>query len=185
MLKPTRDEMAGVLTEMILGRIPTQIGPWLDVRETDGKNRGALVDKIISRQGGQLGEAYCCYGAQEVIDELCRYYKIERKRVAIPKGGSTQSTFGNTPARLTRKTPISVSLIFWRHGDSWRGHVGTVPFFVSHIPFRTFEFNTSAGPGVVRDGEGTHWLMRDLGPSGDMHVIGFVDIYQALMEAFV
>ena len=184
---PNRYEMAQVLRSMINGSIPTRVGPYYQIKETNGNNRSKAIDMIIKAQGGDLGESYCQYGQQEMLDELCRYYDISRKKVRIPGGGSTRSVWDNTPQQYKRAAPDLMRWVTWQHGTSWRGHVGMCFSMSKDGSFQTFEFNTSlvSSGGVVRDGEGASWCDRNTKGSGDMHILGYVDIYAAIVEAMM
>ena len=181
---PTREEMTAVATGLIEGTIPNRLGvAYKKIRETEGKNRSREIDMIITKQGGKLAEPYCQYGQQEFLDELCSYYGIDRKLVKIPEGGGTLNTYRSVPAKYKIKSPIPMSWTTWRHGETEKGHVGmnfTVPVKGT---YHMFEFNTSAGSSVVRDGEGAMWTDRTTGKIGDMVVFGYTDVYQALVDA--
>ena len=181
---PTREEMLQVVLDLISGKIRPRIGfGYADIRETQGKNRSPALDTLIRRQGGALGDPYCQFGLQEMLDDLCAHYKINRKSVRLPEGGSTQSVFESTPKEFKHSQPLPMRWVTWRKGDSWRGHVGIVTGPVKNGLFQTFEFNTGPGPGVVRDGDGAFFKSRDLDGYGDMRLRGYIDVYQAVTEA--
>lgn len=184
---PSRTEMTNVFIGMIEGDVKTRIGAYEVIRESHGKNRSPAIDSLIKAQGGSLGEPYCQYGMQEVLDELCRYYGVVRKAVRLPEGGSTQSVFEGTPKEFKRTEPAPMRWITWRNGTSWTGHVGMIISAMVKKTFRTFEFNTSVriDGGVERDGQGASYLERTPNAMGNMKVRGYVDVYDAIVEAMI
>lgn len=182
---PTRDEMLAVLKGLIEGTIPNRLGfPYKNIREDKGKNRSIEIDKISKKQGGALGDPYCIMGSQEILDELCDHYKVDRKLVEIPEGASTQTVWENTPKKYKSQEPDAMKWVTWRKGSTWTGHNGTCLGKLANGVFPTFEFNTSAGgPGVERDGEGTAYKSRDMDGYGDTKIRGFTDVYQAIVDA--
>lgn len=182
---PTREEMSKVVIGMIEGTVPTRIGPYKNIRETHGNNRSPVLDDMIRKQGGSLGDPYCQWGLQEVLDELCRYYGVARSKVMIPKGGSTQTVYGDTPARFKTTKPQPLCWMTWRHGTSWQGHVGMVLQNLSASQVQNFEFNTTVTVNsVVRDGQGASYVKRSTGKKiGNMNLRGYIDQYEAIVEA--
>lgn len=182
---PTREQMLEAAIGMIEGTIPTRIGPYKNVRESNGKNRSKAIDSLIKAQGGSLGDPYCQWGLQEWLDELCRYYKVDRKKVAIPEGGSTQTVYGDTPSRFKISKPASLCWMTWRYGTSWQGHVGMVLKVLSSSQVQNFEFNTTVRVNeVVRDGQGASYVKRSTGSKiGTMTLRGYIDVYAAIIEA--
>lgn len=181
---PTRDEMMQVYIGMIEGTIPTKIGAYKLIRESHGKNRSPHIDEMITRQGGKLAEPYCQYGMQESLDELCAYYKVDRKKVNIPEGGGTQTIWSKVPQKYKRATYEAMCWVTWQNGNELKGHVGMALQKSKGNTFHTFEFNTTAkADGVVRDGQGAEYAVRDGNGYGSMHIKGFTDVYQAIVDA--
>lgn len=182
---PSRDSVLAVIRGMCDGAVPTKNGPYKNIRETQGKNRSPQIDPLIKRQGGKLGDAYCLWGQQEILDELCAYYGLNRKDVPIPEGGGTQKEFSIIPKRFKVAAPVAVGWAFWRHKNG-TGHVEcslSGPIEGTSV-FKTFGFNTTAhGNDVVRDGQGAGYMSRETVKVGDMAPLGYVDIYAALQEA--
>lgn len=186
---PTREEVLAVVLDLIEGRRANRLGlAYKLIREDQGKNRAKAIDLLILGQGGELAEPYCQYGQQELIDELCRVYKIDRKKVVIPEGGGTQRVFDTTPEHLKRSVPDALTWITWSYGNG-HGHVGMCLAKAQAKLVRTFEFNTSAyGDEIVRDGEGAEYCSRSIegGKLGSQAVTirGYIDVYQALVDAW-
>lgn len=184
---PTREQVLKALIGMIEGNIKTKCGAYKLIRETKGNNRSPEIDKLIKAQGGSLGEPYCQYGQQEVLDELCRYYNVERKLVQIPEGGSTQTVWSLVPDKYKVEGPKPMCWVTWQHGTSYRGHVEMCLTDAVKTKYQTFGFNTSVTTDdkVVRDGQGAGYMDRRTGTIGDMRVKGYTDIYEALIDAMV
>lgn len=181
---PSRDEVIAVYRDMANGKIPVPGGAWKDIRETHGKNRSPVLDAMILRQGGRLGEPYCMYGQQEALDELCKHYKVSRRKVDLPEGGSTQSVWEAVPKRFKTQSYIPFCWWIWRKGEEWKGHVGMGIGPEQKGSAETFEFNTGRGNGLERDGEGAHFKTRDIANGYPGYITrGYVDVYAALIEA--
>jgi hypothetical protein len=168
----------------LLDAIKVCIKPYENLREINGKNRSALIDKIITSHGGSLGSAYCCYGVQQLLDDVETYYANHGVKIHfdIPGGGSTQSLWALTKPEYKFINPKPASLVVWRHMSApSTGHIGTCLSFADAGEFKTFEFNTSSGTAsVVRDGEGAFYRTRKLKDAGDMHILGFIDLEKAM-----
>ena len=170
---------------MIEGTIPTNVGAYKLIRETKGKNRSPEIDKLVKAQGGKLGEPYCQYGQQEVVDELCRYYKLDRKLVELPEGGSTQTVWGLVPKKYKVDKPNALCWVTWQNGNSWTGHVEMCLTESASGKFKALGFNTNIDDSnsVVRDGQGSGYTSRKTGSLNGMHVKGYTDVYQAIVDA--
>jgi hypothetical protein len=179
---PTRDQVAAVARQIITGAIPNRLGiPYQNIRETGGPNRSPAIDAIIRKHGGGVGQPYCQYGQQELLDAICAHYGVNRARVRLPVGGSTQGVYNMVPAKYKRRQAAPMCWITWSAGPG-KGHVGMV--FAAGRRLSTFEFNTTASKSrVIRNGQGAAWCDRSPGSLGRMRVRGFVDVYQALADA--
>lgn len=168
----------------LLDAIKVCIKPYENLREINGKNRSALIDKIITSHGGSLGSAYCCYGVQQLLDDVETYYANHGVKIHfdIPGGGSTQSLWAKANADYKVALPKASSLVVWRHmGNPSTGHIGFCLSGNNGGKFETFEFNTSAdSSAVVRDGEGAYYRNRPFKDVGDMHILGFIDLEKAM-----
>ena len=182
---PTREEVGKVIEGMIEGTIETRLGALKNIRETQGDNRSPEIDKLICGHGGALGESYCQYGQQEILDDLCKYYKIDRKKLNLPIGGSTQQVWNLVPREFKRQEPDVACWVTWQHSNGWVGHVGMCLTKESNGHFRTFEFNTSlkADGSVERNGQGASYCSRSVVSTGNMKIRGYTDVYTALIEA--
>jgi hypothetical protein len=139
-------------------------------------------------QGGSLADPYCQAGVQEILDEKCRYYKIDRKKVNIPESVGTQYVWGHTNSKYKHKEPKVGSWVNWRKGNSGQGHTGEViEYKPGSSTFKTLEFNTSAaGQNVERDGEGFYYgLSRSVRGSVSMRINGYIDVYQAIVDTMI
>lgn len=162
------------------------VTPYKKIRETSGKNRSPELDQLILKQGGSLGEPYCVYGQQQAIDDICSILKIDRKSVDIPEGGSSQRVFKNSPDRFKKSKPAPMRIVVWQYlSDPAHGHFGVcLSYADGNGLFQTFEFNTNPDPGsVIRDGQGAHFLNRNIAGTRSMRVLGYIDLFEAIKEA--
>lgn len=168
----------------IMDALKICIKPYENLRESNGKNRSALIDQIIKNQKGALGSAYCAYGASQLMDDVVSLYASQgvKVKIDVPRTGSSQAMWGNAKAEYKVGQPKPASIVIWKHmSGSYTGHVGTCLSFLDKGEFKTFEFNTS-GPSssVVRDGEGAYYKSRPFKDVGDMHILGFIDLEKAM-----
>lgn len=154
------------------------------VRETNGKNRSPVIDKIITSHGGGLGSAYCAYGACQIVDDLVALYASKGHKVSfdIYKTGSSQTMWAKAKDAYKLGKPKAGSIVIWKHmNGNWTGHVGICLSDLEGGGFKTFEFNTSPdNHSVVRDGEGAYYKTRPFKDVGDMHILGFIDLQKAM-----
>lgn len=188
---PTREEFSQMLTDIFEGKLPTRFGPFLNVRETHGKNRSPKLDPMIKSQGGSLADAYCLWGQQYDLDEVCTYLGVDRKLVKIPEGGGTQDVLRRTPARFITTKRKLACFITWRHGKTGLGHVERVCLETTHMDtvdkdyFQCIGYNTTVDGDdrIVRDGQGCGYTNRLERGTGDMFLLGYTDVYLAVIEA--
>jgi hypothetical protein len=183
--RPTRDEMLKVVFGLINGTVPSPIGPYKDLRETPGQsNRSPQLDKLITLQGGHLGDPYCQLGQQQVLDDICAYYGVKRKYVRLPEGSSTQTVFDLSKDYYC-SFPAPLCWITWRVPGTYKGHTGMITSVVNKDKCQTMEFNTTirSDEGVERDGEGFAEPIRRFESVGSMHLRGYVDVYEAVCDA--
>lgn len=150
-----------------------------NLKETNGNNRSPDLDKMILRQGGRLGEPYCLYIQQDILD--CIRLKFNCI-IRLSEGGGTQDFFDSTSDMYISEKPLPLSIgIYQNKDDEEKGHaVLCLSYMNSHNEFTTFEGNTSSdNHDVVRDGEGCYFKSRKLDyPS--KRIRGFIDIYSAI-----
>lgn len=187
---PSREDIVAAYIALATGKLENTLKfPWQNIRETAGKNRSTQIDALIRRQGGKLAEPYCQYGQQEALDDICAHFKVPRKQVKIPEGGSTQAVFEGTDKKYIRSKPLPGCWMTWRKRGTYKGHVGHITAILPSTtkkPLTVFEFNTdaSSSDSVVRDGQGAGFCKRSEGSYGDMDVRGYIDVAQAVIDAW-
>lgn len=146
------------------------------LKESNGKNRSPAIDKIILAQGGSLGEPYCMYGCQQVIDDVEKMLGI---KFDVPEGGGTQRVFTMTKPHFITKAPVYGSIgIMQKKLDPTKGHAFIVIGPVDDKGnFPTFEFNTN--PGGSRDGDGCYRSTRNIKGSLTMRMRGYINLAKA------
>lgn len=158
--------------------------PYMKFRESEGKNRSKDIDALIIRNNGQMADAYCMFGQQDILRAVEIKFNI---KFDLPRTGSTQKFFNNTKNEYKHADPKPYSLGIYQYGDEYKGHA--VLCLTEYIDpekeyFTTFEFNTSAdaGPNIERDGQGCYFKKRPVDGHGSMHLRGFVDIFKAIKK---
>jgi lysozyme family protein len=185
--KLTREQFNEVVLRIIRGDVKTSHNPYNNWRETNGKNRSEKIDALIKRQGGSLGDAYCQWGQNELVDAICEYLKIDRKKFPYKEGGSTQTVWSETPSKYKKDKANYACNVTWQYNKTWKGHVGYV-YDYTHNDILTFEFNTTPNEkDVNRDGEGSGFCIRPnvksktIG-SNYVETKGFIDIYEMYLD---
>lgn len=181
----TREFVAGIYLNLC-HNIRGGVTPYKKIRETKGKNRSPELDNLILNQGGALGEPYCVYGQQQAIDDICSILKLDRKEIEIPEGGRSQRVYEKTPDRFKKSKPAPMRLVVWQYkADPTHGHFGMcLSEADNNGSFQTFEFNTSPDPSsVIRDGQGAHFMNRNVSGTHSMKILGYLDLFDAITEA--
>ena len=180
----TREFLTGLYLNLC-HKMSGGVTPYKKIRETAGKNRSPQLDALIKAQGGSIGEPYCVYGQQQAIDDLCSILMLKRSSIAIPEGGSSQRVFKKSPDRFKKSKPAPMRLVVWQYlSDPTHGHFGMcLSDADSNGSFQTFEFNTNPdSSAVVRDGQGAHFVIRNVSGTRTMKIIGYIDLFEAMAE---
>ncbi len=156
----------------------------LDQRETDGKNRSPMIDKINKRLHVPLGSPYCI-GALlvEGVEALCTKSKL-RNPVIMTAG--TQDFWWSAPEKYHRVKGTKAKKgdigILVNKGDSAHGHAfGLATDQVDVIHQVTIEYNTS--PAGSRDGDGCYQLIRTQDGTPTKTFRGAVDVVKWIIDA--
>lgn len=148
-------------------------------REATGKNDGKVVEMIQYSVGLKKGDSWCMAAAQAAL----RFVELWTGKISsIAVGGHCLTVYKQSPANQIKPTekPQQGDMIIYQHGSTSNGHVeGIIEIYKDAFAF-TMGGNTSAGPGVERNGDGVYARMRTLrGPTGDMKIFGFLRPYPA------
>ncbi len=174
-------EIAAYIDDLIMkgAQNPFTKTPYKDFRESEGKNRSKDIDALIIRNGGNMADAYCMFGCQDILRSVEIKFNI---KFDLPKTGSTQKFFNNTKPEYKTSTPDRLMIGIYQHGDEYKGHAIWCLGKQDKKQVATFEFNTSpdAGKEVIRDGQGCYFKTRNIEGYGDMRMRGFVDILKAI-----
>ena len=177
--------------DMHAGKLAGSLRPFLGARSLlllDGPEHRWMRKLVLPPFHGERMQAY---GAQmmaitqQAIDDICSILKIDRKSVAIPEGGSTQRVFKNSPDRFKKSKPAPMRIVVWQYAsDPTHGHFGMcLSYADGNGLFQTFEFNTNPDPGaVIRDGQGAHFVNRNVAGTRTMRILGYIDLFDAITE---
>ncbi|MEP0903679.1 alpha/beta fold hydrolase [Nodosilinea sp. FACHB-13] len=147
---------------------------YIGVRE-QGYNSGAQVEAFQRAVDGVAqNEAWCMSFAQYCIKAV---EKAAQADSPIVQSEHCLTVWKNSPDNLRSSTPKPGSLVIWQHGNSSSGHVGIVESVNADGTFITVEGNTNDGSGVTREGIGVFRRQRDLNGSGEMRVVGFLNVF--------
>ncbi len=136
-----------------------------------GKNKGERIRMYLASVGLAEGHPYCMAGIYWAFDSASKKLNVANPLV---KTGSTVVQFKTLEKIGIRGGKIDRhSLIFWRLGKQWKGHVGRILFIYSAGWIYTIEFNT--GGRDEREGDGVWLKYRNLyHPLARMQVLGVV-----------
>lgn len=182
MSKPTREEILKYVIDVIDGKIINPLHPGLvysQLKESHGKNRSPEIDKLILKQGGALGESWCMYFCQSILDVIELRFDC---KIDLPEGGSTQKFYNTTKEQYKHYLAKPLTIVIWKkYADPSLGHAALcLSYFDEHKEFRTFEGNTQNDTKELkRNGDGAYYRTREL-EYPNMHLRGFVDIYEAI-----
>jgi hypothetical protein len=136
-----------------------------------GSNAGPSVEHFLSHVGLGPGYPWCAAYARTVMDEA----GVKRPKV-VSAGATDYITRRSIDATDVLRGAAEVppgSLVIWRRGSTWKGHIGVVLRWGQRCG-RTIEGNTSPGhDGAQRDGDGVWLRERCIRPGSYFRIIAF------------
>jgi hypothetical protein len=135
--------------------------------------------KKIQDCGWGIGQSWCAYFSELVWKESFGkshplYNTLDR--LFSPSAVSTYSNFkGHLKLFQAGSKPKIGSLVAWRLGNGWQGHIGIVEKIIDKNTFNTIEGNTNSSGG--REGIQVARKIRSLGmpyKSKGLNLIGFI-----------
>lgn len=133
-------------------------------------NRGKEVEIYLASVGLPPGNPYCMAGLYWTFDVAS---KVTKCKNPLLRTGSTYRQFEHLKkvGKDGEKAVDRHTLIFWRKGRTWNGHVGRVLMKKQGGWFYVLEFNTDC-----KGYEGVCVKLRNIyHPLGMMQVLGFVN----------
>lgn len=157
--------------------------------EKGGANRGPEVEAFQRAVGIPPGSAWCAAFVGFVLSEAER--QSGRRLVPAVRSGVATAYLGRESVRARDvlrgvERPQVGSLVIWRRGATWRGHVGFVlrddnaevrgPAWYLRCG-RTIEGNTSSGSvGSQADGDGVWERVRCIQPGSYFRIVAFTPV---------
>lgn len=155
----------------------------------EGVNRGPVVERFQRAVGIPPGSAWCAAFVGFVLGEAER--QSGRRLVPAERSGVATAYLGQESVRArdvlrgVARPPVG-SLVVWRRGATWRGHVGFVlrddnatvrgPAWTLRCG-RTIEGNTSSGVGGSQaDGDGVWERVRCIQPGSYFRIVAFTPV---------
>lgn len=182
------DERATLPIENDLAHVDTA-AVYVGTREV-GNNGGPVVDRFLGAVGLAGSRAPWCaafisYALQQAEAGTHRSVvsPTERGAVAtryIVSRGRLEGTTSLDARDVLqgRATVAAGSLVIWRRGASWQGHIGVVEHWDGACG-TTVEGNTSAGAGSQRDGDGVWRRRRCITPTSSFRIVAFTPVHYA------
>jgi surface antigen len=154
------------------------------------KNNSGFIDaefeKKMKAVGWGVGQSWCAYFTELVWKEA---FKVDAKisveyYQSLDKlfSGSATATFANfshSSLFKTGSTPKIGALSVWKHGNSWKGHIGIVSEIIDATTYKCIEGNTNSAGG--REGIQVAEKVRKTGQpfkANGLNLIGFVYLPQ-------
>ncbi len=158
---------------------------YIGIHESDGPNRSPTIDSINKFMKLPMGSAYCLSGLWNSLDNVAKIY--EAKSIDLPKTGHCM-TFANQVKPFYRTmSPQPGDWAIYQMGDTALGHAACVRKIIKD-DIATIEFNTMGPPKkksgseeIVREGDGCHYKTRPKLGHGNMKLVTFVRVIDALI----
>jgi hypothetical protein len=110
----------------------------------------AEFEKKMKEVGFQTGQAWCAYFSELVWKEAYLKYNpgiaIKLNNLFSATATANYKNFDLSPDFEVSPLPATGALAIWRHGNSWKGHIGIVIEAGEH-EFKTVEGNTNDSGG--------------------------------------
>lgn len=162
---------------MKLDRLLEVAVSYLGQQETAG-NSGFVSKEFEAKMaatGWQKSHSWCCYFCELVAKEAAESKEEWNRldKLFQPSCTATYANFAGSEYYKVSKTPKPGSLIVWRYGQGWRGHIGLVENCKGKI-INTIEGNTNKAGSR----EGTHVLRKqrklEFTDNIGLNLIGFI-----------
>lgn len=126
--------------------------------------------------GWQLGHSWCCYFTELVAKEAFAEDLVKVKafdKLFQPSCTATYANFSGSSMFKVGKVPRPGSLIVWRLGKGWKGHIGIVESVKANV-ISTIEGNTNDAGG--REGIEVARKLRKLAwtNGSGLNLVGFI-----------
>jgi len=165
---------------------------WVGTMEVGGDNRGLAVERFQRAVDGKAnGEPWCLAFLWHCILETERKHG-KKLGILLPpsilfKTEHCLTMWNKSPKEMRIEKPEPGCIVVFQ---AWRGEVPT-PF--GHVEaiisvrqadksFTSVGGNTSAGPGVNRNGGGVHLRQRSMNPAGSMRIKGYLRVWNELFD---
>jgi len=137
-------------------------------------NRGSKIDEWNNALGLPLGSSYCASFVSFALDSANAQIPAVRSGVAQKYITNRSITSGRVS---TGRTIPAGSLVIWKRGDTWMGHVGIVVEDWKGGSGKTIEANTSpSNSGSQSNGDGVYRKNRKLSPTSYFRITHFTEV---------
>lgn len=178
MAEQVQINLSKVMSQLLL----LEASRWVTIRE-QGTNKGQMVELFQKAVDGKAqGEPWCMAYVQYCVKMAYEQFNISHPHVAgyiqnvLYPSEHCLTVWNKTPVIARTDKPYPGCLVIWRYGNTTNGHVGIIREVSEDMKtLYTFEGNTGAGVGVVREGDGVYPRTRSAEGSGDMKVVGYLE----------
>lgn len=165
------------LRNALVAKMHSQLGQ----RETGGKNRSPLIDKVNAYTRAGMGAPYCIGACVYDVNEVCHELGL---RNPVPAECSTQAFYSSAPSTYRRPNGIHAKKgdigILQNRGDVYHGHAYMFREDQASKTHLTIEANTDGSGG--RDGDGWYERTRSDDGDGSKRYLGAVDVAQWILD---
>ena len=140
------------------------------IAESGGDNKGHFVEYFQKTYGDAHGESWCMGFVESVVG----FGGAGHGPSPLFASESCLEVWARSPHDMRTPEAVPGSIIIWQYNKTWQGHTGVVLSAMGEI-IKTVEGNTSAGPGINRNGDGVYSRGRSKTPVGSLQIVGFLN----------
>ncbi len=164
------------LIDAILRDLDTYIGLY----EGDGPNRSVEIDSFNQFMKVPLGSPYCLSGLWYSLDNVAQIYGATK--IDLPKTAHCLTFARDVKPIYKTMDPQPGDWGIYRMGDTLSGHAVCVKKRTGPAEIFTTEFNTREDSSqMIRDGDGCYPRTRPILGQGNMKLVTFVRVVDALI----
>lgn len=152
---------------------------YIGEEETTGNSgfKDQLFQKRLEQAGWFKGASWCAFFVEMCCKEANNQLMDEYTKLF---SGSATATYANfeKAGYVVNQQPAPGALAVWRHGNTWKGHIGIVTEVVDDKVFKCVEGNTNndgSREGYLVAEKKRHYAPLPFKPEG-LNLIGFIHL---------
>jgi len=163
----------------LIQAIHREMDGYIGISESDGPNRSPQIDSFNKFMKVPLGSAYCLSGLWYALDNIAQIYGAIN--INLPKTGHCLTFARDTKPIYKSKNPEPGDFGIYQMGGTASGHAVYVQKILND-QIKTVEFNTvGSDKKMIREGDGCFYRERPIVGIGNMKLVTFVRVIDALI----